>query len=134
MPIPKASQRHLLYLTWFLGRIHIQSKLKHSFNICHTEDGSGTPEHDKNCPTSLARSVSCPTKICPTKASRASPRRKQKYDRYPQPTPFSQGSCVLVRQEIPATNKVVICFDYNAANPVDCVRTTNCGALVSYSL
>ncbi|XP_050108645.1 ribonuclease MC-like [Malus sylvestris] len=29
---------------------------------------------------------------------------------------------------------VVICFDYNAANPVDCVRTTNCGALVSYSL
>ncbi|CAN6554235.1 unnamed protein product [Malus baccata var. baccata] len=30
--------------------------------------------------------------------------------------------------------EVVICFDYNAANPVDCVRTTNCGALVSYSL
>ncbi|CAN6688568.1 unnamed protein product [Malus baccata var. baccata] len=26
--------------------------------------------------------------------------------------------------------EVVICFDYNAANPVDCVRTTNCGALV----
>ncbi|CAN6554232.1 unnamed protein product [Malus baccata var. baccata] len=25
--------------------------------------------------------------------------------------------------------EVVICFDYNAANPVDCVRTTNCGAL-----
>lgn len=30
--------------------------------------------------------------------------------------------------------EVVICFDYNAANPVDCVRTTNCGALVWYSL
>ncbi|KAM1157888.1 hypothetical protein ACFX1X_028754 [Malus domestica] len=39
--------------------------------------------------------------------ARTSPRRKQKYDRYPQPTPFSQGSCVLVRQEIPATNIVL---------------------------
>ncbi|KAM1087431.1 hypothetical protein ACFX2B_012808 [Malus domestica] len=39
--------------------------------------------------------------------ARASPRRKQKYDRYPQPTPFSQGSCVLVCQEIPATNIVL---------------------------
>ncbi|KAM2389448.1 hypothetical protein COP2_039854 [Malus domestica] len=39
--------------------------------------------------------------------ARASPRRKQEYDRYPQPTPFSQGSCVLDRQEIPATNIVL---------------------------
>ena len=30
--------------------------------------------------------------------------------------------------------EVVICFDHNAANPVDCVRTTNCGAFVWYSL
>ncbi|KAM1049541.1 hypothetical protein ACFX2C_028638 [Malus domestica] len=44
--------------------------------------------------------------------ARASPRRKQKYDRYPQPTPFSQGSCVLVRQEIPAMNKLYIFIEF----------------------
>ncbi|KAM1917958.1 hypothetical protein ACFX13_037499 [Malus domestica] len=45
--------------------------------------------------------------------ARASPRRKQKYDRYPQPTPFSQGSCVLVRQEIPATNTLFTGFEFD---------------------
>ncbi|KAM1664969.1 hypothetical protein ACFXTN_040407 [Malus domestica] len=29
-----------------------------------------------NCPTSLARSVSCPTKICPTKACPSKPEKK----------------------------------------------------------
>ncbi|KAM2304796.1 hypothetical protein TB2_023954 [Malus domestica] len=43
---------------------------------------------------------SCPIKTCPTRLARLSPIRKQKPDSSPQPAPTSQGSCVLVCQEV----------------------------------
>ncbi|KAM1375246.1 hypothetical protein ACFX2I_025703 [Malus domestica] len=36
-----------------------------------------------NCPTSLARSVSCPTKICPTKACPSEPEKKAEVRQIP---------------------------------------------------
>ncbi|KAM2566822.1 hypothetical protein TB1_009276 [Malus domestica] len=43
---------------------------------------------------------SCLIKTCPTRLTRLNPIRKQKPDSSPQPAPTSQGSCVLVCQEV----------------------------------